>query len=331
MQRSGTRPLCLLFIALTGLAQKQASSSPAPLTTNDAEQRNNGDDHHTQHQSSKASRSQPEARQGSVSPPTTNNGAQKAQGEHHNMEHHSQSHSPARRRSSRRRLSVGSKCSRNGSLRCAEGLVCTCPSQRRKLASKVSNKVMNVGRRLFGAPSKSQDSCRCTHAPPSPPARPPPQRPPPTHPPPHSPPSIHHNCRATTDPHIWACITDYPRNHPGYSSFTNTNTDGLHCQACVEKGLTSAWAQNSQTPLFTNEIVESLYQSASGNTCVAGTGQSGSCGWYEIASPPVSTHCPTPQDCTSSINWLPCKHTTYSSSTSADAQSHIYGLCNAPS
>ena len=78
------------------------------------------------------------------------------------------------------------------------------------------------------------------------------------------------------------------------------------------------------TSLFTNTIVQTLYNQRTGLTCTAQTDQSGTCGWGEIMTPSYQTagNCPTPQDCTSSINWQNCTYGT------GGYSAYIYGVCH---
>ena len=93
--------------------------------------------------------------------------------------------------------------------------------------------------------------------------------------------------------------------------------------ACTEKGLENAWSDVSCNQLFTDEIVESLYNERTGLTCQARhPGQSGGCGWGEIMTPNYQSRgwCPTPQDCTPG-NWMNCRYGT------GGYDAYIYGCC----
>ncbi len=125
-------------------------------------------------------------------------------------------------------------------------------------------------------------------------------------------------CKKTTVPGIVICISN---------NKVNTYMSASHCAACTEKGLTNACVdKNSCLQGFTNKIIEDLYFERTGMTCTAQAQQGPGCGWGEImtASYQSAGVCPTPQDCTSSLNWANC---TYGVGA---YQAYIYGVCNNP-
>ena len=129
-------------------------------------------------------------------------------------------------------------------------------------------------------------------------------------------PKVPKDCKPTADPNIFICISDKK-----VSLYANA----AHCMACTEKGLKNACVdKNSCIQYFTDKIIGDLYFERTGQTCVPGAQQGPSCGWYEITTPPGYNPpgiCPTPQDCTTSINWENCQHAV------ANLDAYIYGVC----
>jgi cysteine-rich repeat protein len=125
-------------------------------------------------------------------------------------------------------------------------------------------------------------------------------------------------CRLTTIPNIVICISN---------NTVNTYATASHCAACTEKGLTNACIDNATCRQgYTNQIIEELYFERTGMTCTATANQGPSCGWGEIMTPDYQAAgiCPTPQDCTSSLNWQNCTYGTGS------YVAYIYGVCAMP-
>jgi hypothetical protein len=125
-------------------------------------------------------------------------------------------------------------------------------------------------------------------------------------------------CMATAIPKIAICISN---------NKVNTYATASHCAACTEKGLSNACVDNASCRQgYTNAIIEQLYFQRTGQTCTAQLGQNGTCGWGEIMTPnyqPAGV-CPTPQDCTTSLNWQSCTYGV------GDYDAYIYGVCNLP-
>jgi hypothetical protein len=130
--------------------------------------------------------------------------------------------------------------------------------------------------------------------------------------------SVPAGCRATAVAGTFICLSNSKVSAYATSSI---------CGACTEKGLVNACVDKTSciTP-FTNAIVQSLYTERTGNTCTTPVGQSISCGWYEMVTDyPTLGICPTPYDCTTSINWQNCMYGT----PAPNANSYAFGVCKA--
>jgi len=122
-------------------------------------------------------------------------------------------------------------------------------------------------------------------------------------------------CMATAIPNKVICISN---------NLVNTYSSAAHCMACTEKGLTNACTtEQNCIEGYTNTIIEQLYFQRTGQTCTAQAQQGPSCGWGEIMTPTYQPNgvCPTPQDCTSSINWENCSYGT------GNYSAYIYNIC----
>ncbi len=123
-------------------------------------------------------------------------------------------------------------------------------------------------------------------------------------------------CMATAIPNKVICISN---------ALVNTYSSASHCMACTEKGLTNACTNDTNCIQgFTNAIIEALYFERTGQICTAQAQQGPTCGWGELMTVPYqpSGVCPTPQDCTASVNWENC---SYGTGTYA---AYIYNICN---
>jgi hypothetical protein len=127
-------------------------------------------------------------------------------------------------------------------------------------------------------------------------------------------------CLPTTNPKIAICISN---------NLVSAYATAAQCAACTEKGLTNACVDiPSCTMYYTNTIIQTLYQTRSGLPCTCMPLQTGSCGWGEIMTPNFQTAgvCPTPQDCTTSVNWANCP----AGIGVGGYTGYIFGVCNLP-